>query len=120
MSKYKITFADGTTLDNLELSGSYYVTSEKLTADFFTREKLAAITISSEYTQTSEDGQESKQTITQEYEHMKLADFKVGNDFSFDDYKGKYLFALAPEYTPEELYKLRVESRLDYLEMIAE
>lgn len=81
---WKITLADGTSLENLELNGNNYISSTAVTEDTFAG-KLSSVTIE------GPDG-------TQTYEDMKLVQIsKVGK---------KYWFILAEKTTEEKQKEL--------------
>ena len=90
---WKITLADGTSLDGLDLNGNNYISSTAVTEDTFAG-KLSSVTIE------GPDG-------TQTYEDMKLVQIsKVGK---------KYWFILA-EKTAEEKQKEATDARMAEME----
>ncbi len=69
--KYKITLADGTVLDNLDLNGNNFISTKKVTAEQLTDENLAGVKIDNGETE-------------EEHEHMALVQVqKIGAKYWF-------------------------------------
>lgn len=94
---YKITLADGTVLDNLELNGNNFI-SETPIADSVFLGNLATVTI---------EGDESKETHT----NMKLVANRV--------MEGKQWFVLA-DMTADELWRAGIENAICDLDEMME
>lgn len=98
---WKITLADGTTIENLALNGNNFVSAKKITEDMF-EGKLSEVTIEGQL-----DGQEFNQTYT----NMELVQIaKYGN---------KYYFILR-EKSQKEIEQEQIKSNIDYLAMMTD
>ena len=116
--KYTITLADGSKLENLTLAGNMYVSGRKLTEANFAG-KLSHVTVEHEVTHEGEDGEKSTYIERTEMINVVLGQLLDGDQLNFTDYAGKSIFSLHT-YSPEEFFQVRTESRLDYLEMMAD
>ena len=94
---YKITLADGTALENLELNGNNFISSTPVTEEMFVG-NCSPITIS--------DGK--NQEI---HDHAALVQILNRN--------GKYWFVLR-DRTAQELLDEQIQSDIDYIAMMTE
>ena len=101
---YTIRLSDGTTLTGLTLNGNNFVSENEVTRETFAG-KLNGVTITCDEENYSDE-------FTGEHAHMKLIQIA---QYEWD--AGKWYFILS-DMSEAELKELRLESRLDYLEML--
>ena len=92
---WKITLADGTTLDGLKLNGNNFISTTEVTEELFL-DNLSEVTIE------GEDG-------TEKHENMELVQITKMGD--------KWWFILR-DIPAEELEQLALKAQLDYLAMM--
>ena len=115
--KFTITLADGTKIENLTVNGNNFVSKVEITADTFNG-KLAKVKVEADgsASSTNENGEIIElydPAIIGEFKNMKLARCE------YDAGLGGYAFVLL-EMTEAELRELKLEARLDYLEMLGD
>lgn len=93
-----ITLTDGTVLNNLIVNGDNFIANYSLTDDIFDM-NLSPVTIEI-------DG------IEDVHEYMKLIQITHPNATEW--------WFVIQDMTPEELYRLDIESKLDYLAMMSD
>lgn len=92
---WKITLADGTTLDGLKLNGNNFISTTEVTEELFL-DNLSEVTI---------EGEDS----TEKHENMELVQItKMGNEWWF----------ILRDIPAEELEQLALKAQLDYLAMM--
>lgn len=100
---YQIKLSDGTTIDNLIMSGNNFVSKTELTEEVFA-DKLSPVTITDLETGRSEV-----------HEHMELV--QIVHDEPYTE--GNWYFILR-DLTEEELWKAYVMGNIDYLAMMTD
>ena len=98
---FTITLADGTQLTGLELNGNNFISKTQVTPETFAG-KLKKVTISGETTPETAD-------IIGEHTNMELVQILP--------YEGAWWFVLR-DLTEQEVRNLRIDARLDYIEMM--
>ena len=96
---YTITLSDDSTLTNLTLNGTNFVSSAYVDEDTFT-DKLSYVVIS------GDDGS------TEEYTNLELVRCCL-------EYDGNYWFAFR-QLSDEELTSMKIQSDLEYIAMMAD
>ena len=94
---YKITLADGTTIDNLKLNGNNFISKESLDPEIF-RGNCSPVTIN--------DG--SKDEV---HNYMELVQITT-------DSGGDYWFVLR-DISTEELARIKMQADIEYVAMMA-
>lgn len=94
---WKITLADGTTLDGLKLNGNNFISTMEVTADLF-QDNLSEVTIESD-------------DRTEKHENMELIQItRMGDEWWF----------ILRDIPAEELEQLAMKAKLDYLAMMVD
>ena len=114
--KFKITFGDGSALENLALNGNNFVTAQEINANFFAESrKLINVKIEAQNENFDpESAPMADLSLLGEHAFMKLIQITMP---VYD--KGKTWFILA-DISEQELKELAFDARISYLEMMEE
>ena len=99
---WKITLSDGTTIENLGLSGNNFISDTEITEDMFTG-KLSSVTIEG----TDDEGN----AVSEEHGRMELVQIK-----QYDD---KYYFILR-DLSQDEIDKEQMQADIEYIAMMSD
>ena len=99
---FTVTLADGTSISNLELNGNNFISKTELTPETFSG-KLSKVKIEGPEDCFDDAG------LIGEHKNMELVQVKKYGD--------EYWFILR-DLSQEELRNMRVDARLDYIEMM--
>lgn len=100
-NSFEITLADGSQIGPVELNGNNFISKQKVTTEAFAG-KLGHVTINGN-PEFDDEG------LIGEHEHMELIQCK--------QYGEEYWFILR-DIPQDELQRLSIEARLDYIEMM--
>ncbi|MBQ7196766.1 MAG: hypothetical protein IJS40_05095 [Synergistaceae bacterium] len=112
--KFKITFGDGSVLENLALNGNNFITEQRIDVNFFA-ESRKFINVKIEAQDENFDPESAPMadlSLLGEHAFMKLIQITMP---VYD--KGKTWFILA-DISEQELKELEVDARISFLEML--
>ena len=105
---YKITLSDGTVIDNLTLNGNNFVSRNEIKAETF-KGKLNHVAISC-------DDDEDTEGLAGEHNNMELVQIAHYTKEMHGCDEGWYF--ILQDISEDKLEKIRVNARLDYIEMM--
>ena len=112
---YKIILQNGQTLEDLDVNGSYFITSIKITRKFL-EDNLFNVVVEGEYPALPENPEDFTDAV---YPPIPLGFYKVMKLNDFVERNGKIFFAIA-DVDPEEMKFAEINAKIDYLAMMTD
>lgn len=106
----RITFADGTKLEGVTLSGNTFYTPSEVNREFFTQQRLRHVVIERLLDDDTPDD-ETDYSLIGEHDNMKLL------ACSYAWWAKSYMFVLG-KYSAQELRDLQIDGNIAYLAMM--